>query len=325
MKLLVDGRLTRSTTPDHERRLPSYPAGLSVSNHALVTLSDALRHRRSTVGTRTVGTRRRLTVGEQALLVVAHLRKGETYTDLAAGHGIGTTTVFGYIQEAIEVLAALAPSLASAITVVVRKAFVIVDGTLLRIDRVGMGSGRDRPYYSGKHKAHGMNVQVIADPPGRPVWASAALPGARHDMGAARDHGILDALTKARLKVITDNGYRGSGFEVPQRQRPKDPETGKRRKLSRNQKAVNAAHARQRGPGERANAQLKTWRVLRKIRCCPQRVTNLVKAVLVLILLADAKWKGLIHLLGKALIGGLPSRGQADNTGSRVVALEHAR
>ena len=56
-----------------------------------------------------------------------------------------------------------------------------------------------------------------------------------------------------------------------------------KRKLSRNQKAVNSAHARQRGPGERANAQLKAWRVLRKIRCCPRRVTDLVKTVLVLI------------------------------------------
>ncbi|SDH54450.1 transposase family protein [Pseudonocardia oroxyli] len=102
-------------------------------------------------------------------------------------------------------------------------------------------------------------------------------------MGAARDHGILDALTYARVKVIADNGYRGSGFEVPQRRRPKDPETGKRRKLSRDQRDVNTAHARQRGPGERANAQLKTWRVLRKIRCCPRRVTDLVKAVLGLI------------------------------------------
>ncbi len=70
--------------------MPSYPAGLSVSNHALITLSDALRHRRASVGTRW----RRLSVGEQALLVVAHLRKGETYTDLAVGFGIGTTTVF---------------------------------------------------------------------------------------------------------------------------------------------------------------------------------------------------------------------------------------
>ena len=259
--------------------MPSYPAGLSVSNHALITLSDALRQRRALLGTRW----RRLTAGEQALLVVAHLRKGETYTDLAAGYGIGTTTVFRYIHEAIEVLAALAPTLHEAITAAARKAFVIVDGTLLRIDRVGMGSGRDRPYYSGKHKCHGMNVQVIADPAGRIVWASPALPGARHDMGAAREHGILDALTTAGVRVIADNGYRGSGFAVPQRRRSADPETGERRRLSRNQKAVNSAHARQRGPGERANAQLKSWKVLRKIRCCPHRTTDLVKAVLVLI------------------------------------------
>jgi hypothetical protein len=197
---------------------------LSGSNHALITLSDALRHRRSVLGTRW----RRLNVGAQALLVLAHLRKGETYAELSAGHGIGTTTVFRYVQEAIEVLAALAPTLAAAMAVIVQKAFVILDGTLLRMDRVGMGSGRDRPYYSGKHKAHGMNVQVIADPAGRLVWASPALPGARHDMGAARDHGIIDALTAARVKVTADSGNRGSGFEVAQRRRPKDPETGKR-------------------------------------------------------------------------------------------------
>jgi hypothetical protein len=53
--------------------------------------------------------------------------------------------------------------------------------------------------------------------------------------------------------------------------------------LSTNQREVNTAHARQRGPGERANAQLKTWKVLRKIRCCPHRATDLLKSVLVLI------------------------------------------
>jgi Helix-turn-helix of DDE superfamily endonuclease len=107
-----------------------------VSNHALITLTDALRHRRSTVGTRW----RRLSVGEQAMLVVAHLRKGETYAELGAGYGIGTTTVFRYIHEAIEVRASLAPTLNAAMAVIARKAFVILDGTLLRIDRVGMGS-----------------------------------------------------------------------------------------------------------------------------------------------------------------------------------------
>jgi hypothetical protein len=81
-----------------------------------------------------------------------------------------------------------------------------------------------------------------------------------------------------------DNGYRGAGFRVPQRRRPPGPETGRRRRLSRQQREVNAAHAAQRGPGERANAQLKSWRVLHKIRCCPLRATSLVKAVLAVIL-----------------------------------------
>jgi hypothetical protein len=40
--------------------------------------------------------------------------------------------------------------------------------------------------------------------------------------------------------------------------------------LSRSQKQVNTAHARQRGPGERVNAELKNWRILRKIPLQPQ-------------------------------------------------------
>jgi hypothetical protein len=262
--------------------VPSYPAGMTVSSRALTTLADALRHRRTQRGTRW----RRLDVGTQALLVVAHLRKGETYTDLASGFGVGTTTVFRYIREALDVLAALAPTLAEAIAVALGKAFVILDGTLLSIDRVGMVGGRDRPYYSGKHKRHGVNVQVLADPVGRLIWASPALPGARHDMGAAREHGILDALNSAGVRVLADNGYHGAGpqVRVPQRRRRLDPDTGRYRRLSRNQKQVNTAHARQRGPGERANAQLKSWKILRKIRCCPHQATRLVNAVLVLIL-----------------------------------------
>ena len=100
--------------------MPSYPAGITVSNHALITLSDALRHRRTQVGTRW----RRLTAGE-ALLVLAHLRKGETYADLGVGFEIGTTTVFRYLREALDVLATLAPSLHEAVTVATGKAFVI--------------------------------------------------------------------------------------------------------------------------------------------------------------------------------------------------------
>jgi hypothetical protein len=217
--------------------------------------------------------------------VLAHLNKGETYTALADGFGVGTTTVFRYVREGVDVLAALAPTLGQALDVARRKAFVILDGTLLSIDRVGMASGYDRAFFSGKHKRHGMNVQVLADPAGRLVWASPALPGARHDMGAAREHGLVAGLNSGGIRAIADTAYQGGGkaIRVPQRRRRIDPDTGRYRRLSRAQKGVNTAHARQRGPGERANAQLKSWKVLRRIRSCPGRATALVKAVTVLI------------------------------------------
>jgi DDE superfamily endonuclease len=119
-----------------------YPSSMPVSNRALQVLADALRHRRSVVGSRW----RRLSAGEQALLVLAHLNKGETYTALAGGFGVGTTTVFRYVREGVDVLAAAAPRMQEALDVARRKAFVILDGTLLSIDRVGMASGYDRVF-----------------------------------------------------------------------------------------------------------------------------------------------------------------------------------
>ena len=135
--------------------------------------------------------------------------------------------------------------------------------------------------HSGKHKVHGLNVQVLADPAGRLIWISPPLPGARHDMGAAREHGIIDALNTAGISTIADTAYQGGGpaVRVPQRRRRLDPDTGRYRRLSNSQKQVNTAHARQRGPGERANAELKNWKVLRKIRSSPSRADQLVAAV----------------------------------------------
>lgn len=44
---------------------------------------------------------------------------------------------------------------------------------------------------------------------------------------------------------------------------------------------ANRAHAQLRSPGERANAQLKTWHILRKLRC-PWREGQPAKAIHVL-------------------------------------------
>ena len=243
-----------------------YPSGIDVSTSTLRYLSACLRIRRQERRTRW----RRLTVGRQALLVLAHLRCGHTYAQLAAGFDIGTTTAYRYIAEAVDLLAALAPTLAEAMKTASTKAFVILDGTLLPIDRIAA----DRPFYSGKHKKHGMNVQVITDPTGRLLWASPALPGAIHDIKAARTHGIIDALEEAGVECWADKGYRGAGGTV------RVPYWGRWETLSAGQQAVNRSHAKIRALVEQAMATLKTWRLLRKLRCSTTRITSLVQAVL---------------------------------------------
>ena len=97
------------------------------------------------------------------------------------------------MREAITLLAQAADDLATAMQRIRRLAYAIRDGTLIPIDRVA----DQKPHYSGKHKRHGVNVQVIADAAGRLVWTSPALPGSVHDLTAARTHRIIEALTGA--------------------------------------------------------------------------------------------------------------------------------
>jgi hypothetical protein len=191
---------------------------------------------------------------------------------LAAGFRIGTATVYRYIAEAVDLLAATAPDLAAAMRHVRELAFVILDGTLVLIDRI-RGS-KDRVHYAGKHKRHGVNVQVLADLAGRLVWASPALPGATHDLTAARAHGIIAALAESEILTLADQGYRGAGPTI------RTPFCGK--DLPKRMRVCNSSLNRTRGPGERANATLKTWKLLTKLRCCPQRATTIIAAILVL-------------------------------------------
>jgi Helix-turn-helix of DDE superfamily endonuclease len=55
---------------------------------ALAYAAGIIRRHRKSAGSRW----RKLNPGEQALLVLVYLRKGETLSELAAGVGIGTTT-----------------------------------------------------------------------------------------------------------------------------------------------------------------------------------------------------------------------------------------
>ncbi|MFJ8098763.1 transposase family protein [Streptomyces griseofuscus] len=243
-----------------------YPSAIDLSSRTLQRLAGLLAGHRRRIGSRW----RRLTCGRQALLVLAHLRCGDTYARLAAGFSIGLATVYRYIREAVDLLAPLAPTLEQAMDTARRKAYVILDGTLFLIDR----TAADRPYYSGKKRHHGMNVQVLADPAGRLIWASDALPGATHDLTAARTHDIPATLSAYNIKCWADKAYQGASptIRVPFRGRNL---RGWRRRHNRD-------HAKIRSLGERAMAVLKGWRILRKLRCSTTRITAIVRAIVAL-------------------------------------------
>ncbi len=245
-----------------------YRAALPLSRQTLTYTAGIIRRHRAQIGSPW----RKLIPSQQALLVLAYLRKGETFAELAAGFGIGTATAWRYVSETVALLAARSPKLPKALRKAKKAghAYVVIDGTLIPVDRVAA----DRPFYSGKHRRHGMNLQAIASPDGDILWVSGPLPGAVHDLTAARIWGIVRELAAAGLVVLADKGYHGAGDHI------RTPCKGKSKPES--QKAANRAHAKLRSPGERANAQLKTWRILRKLRCCPWKAGHLAKAIHVL-------------------------------------------
>jgi DDE superfamily endonuclease/Helix-turn-helix of DDE superfamily endonuclease len=158
--------------------------------------------------------------------VLAYLRKGETFAELAAGFGVGTATAWRYVTETVALLAGRSPKLRQARAA--RKAghaYLVLDGTLITIDRVAA----DRPFSSGKHRRRGMNLQVIASPDGDIVWVSGPLPGAVHDLTAARIWGIIAKLAACGLLALADKGYlgeehirthTGAGTSPPRRRTP---------------------------------------------------------------------------------------------------------
>ena len=235
---------------------------------ALAYLAGVIRRYRRQIGS----CWRKCNPGQQALPVLAHLRKGETFAELAAGFGVSTATAWRYVTETVALLAARAPKLRQALRDAAKAghAYVVLDGTLVPIDRVAA----DRPFYSGKHRRHGVNLQVISAPDGEILWVSGPLPGAVHDLTAARIWGIIRELAGAGLIVLAGKGYHGAGDPVL------TPYRGRNKPAS--QKEANRAHAQLRSPGERANAQLKTWRILRKLRCCPGKAGQLARAIHVL-------------------------------------------
>jgi Helix-turn-helix of DDE superfamily endonuclease len=77
-----------------------YPAALPLSPQTLSYTAGVIRRHRRQTGSPW----RKLSPARQALLVLAYLRKGETFADLAAGFGVSTATAWRYVTLRREAL-----------------------------------------------------------------------------------------------------------------------------------------------------------------------------------------------------------------------------
>ena len=243
---------------------------------------------------RTRSRRRALGCYRQAVLILRWFLDGTRLAQLAADNGIGRSTAYRYLHEGIDVLADRAPGLRGALLAAraAGHSHVTVDGTLIRTDRChvpGPTARTDRPgrqvdlWWSGKHAAHGGNVQVIAAPDGWPIWTSDVRPGREHDTTALRTHPeALPALaewTDEEHAALADLGYEGErdALTTPIKHSAE-------RRLTADERCVNLLHAAVRAPAERGNSLLKTsFKALRRVSLCPWRIGAITAAALVLL------------------------------------------
>jgi hypothetical protein len=94
-----------------------------------------------------------------------------------------------------------------------------------------------------------------------------------HDTKAEWIWGVIAELDKAGVITLAGKGYQGSSWAKTRTRGSASPNRSKRPTVPTPGSAA---------PGERANAQLKTWHILRKLRCCPCRAGQLAKAIHIL-------------------------------------------
>ncbi len=262
-----------------------FSATLPVSRETVYFLARLLHRRRIHVRTRR-GTRA-LGPFRQAVLVLRWFLDATRVAQLAADNRISLSTAYTRLHEGIDVLAALAPHVHEALAAAraAGATHVNLDGTLICTDRVTRkGPNGADLWWSGKHKRHGGNIQVLSYPDGFPAWVSDVRPGREHDSTCAKAAAeLLPALEvfegECQMPTLTDLGYQNLSPAI--RHPHKKPKNGE---LTEEQDAYNKVIRGVRAAGERANALLKeTFAALHTVSLDPWGIGAIAKAALVLL------------------------------------------
>lgn len=200
-----------------------------------------------------------LSLYRSVLLTLLLVRQNLSQTVVGDLFGISQPTVSRifrrYLPLIEQALCLHTPPLPQAL----RGRVVVVDGTLIPTgNRTQPGHKRSQyrghPNYSGKRRAQGLTVQVLAGIDGTLLTVSAGLPGSTHDSNAYQLTGLTDLLTDT--PVIGDLGYQGTPVIRPRRKRPGHPTHTPENTV------WNRGVSQLRWAVEHAIAHLKNWKIL---------------------------------------------------------------
>lgn len=199
----------------------------------------------------TIGSRTDLGLFQQVRLVLTILRQNLAQTVAGDLFGASQPTVSRIWRRLLPVLEQVTClHRPGELADLARGRIVLVDGTLVPTRRFAPAWASN---YSGKHRRHGVNIQVAATETGCLLAVSEPVPGRRHDRRALAEVGWEDALAGACW--IADPGYQGTNAFTPGKRRPGQG-------LSDEQRENNAMLSHARSGIERAISHLKNWKML---------------------------------------------------------------
>jgi len=146
---------------------------------------------------------------------------------------------------------------------------LIIDAKEQRIERPrskkdqdGKVQDRQKPYYSGKKKAHTLKNQVAISPIGLVEHASESVPGgSTHDVTLLRQTQLLSELAEDEAAML-DKGYDGIAADYPDKKLYLPFKARRNHPLTEEQKTYNRFLAKYRIVVEHTMAQLNKFQVL---------------------------------------------------------------
>lgn len=145
---------------------------------------------------------------------------------------------------------------------------LIIDGKEQRVERPknkkdkdGNMQDRQKPYYSGKKKAHTLKNQAAISPTGLIEHASESVPGSIHDLTLLRQTNLISDLADDEAAMM-DKGYDGIATDHPDKKLYLPFKARRNHPLNEEQKAYNRFLAKYRIVVEHTMAQLNKFQIL---------------------------------------------------------------